>query len=173
MKNYVLILLTLMSVKAYSWVLDDKIDSMTDEVTYTTYVTSEEGHRFSLVKKENDTIWGYLHLSGLNQFMINEELMFRVDKNKPKELSEEFEKLTYELGMGENVWEWNPSLIGFRLIPMGDNDSCGDGIKEINNGKKLVIRYHPNKSTYRDVHFDISKQKEAILKALKIDFTKC
>lgn len=104
--------------------------------------------------------------------MVGENLMVRIDKNEPVEYNDKLQKLSARLGMPTLTWEWNPSLIGFRIWHGSPEEGCGQVTKLI-EGSTMIIRYHPNHSTTRDLHFDISKGKPLLAKALHLDVSEC
>jgi len=171
-KTLVLLVCGFLASPVSAWEIEKTTDAMTDEVSRTVFVDSNDGSRFTLIRKSDNSVWGYLKLSGMNQFMINERLLLRVDKSEPVKFNEDFEKLTVELGMKVESWEWNPNLIGFRLWHGKLDEGCGL-VQKLYDGEKMVIRYHPNQSTIKDVHFDISKNKSVITDSLEINMDNC
>ena len=176
MRRIIIILVVILfSSSASAWELKKSVDAMTDKVSHTVFVVSNDGSRFTLIRKSDNSVWGYIELVGMNQFMVNERLLLRVDTNPPKEQNNDFNKMMASLGLSDSapkMWEWNPNLIGFRIWHGKIDEGCGY-IQELFEGKKLVIRYHPNQSTTKDVYFDISKNKAAIPTALGIDMDQC
>ncbi len=150
-----------------TWKLHKSVDSMTDKVTKDAYVVSSGGDRFTLLRKSDGRVWGYLQLAGMNQFKVNDALMLRVDKNKPVPISDPGLE-----NLGIHAYEWNPSLLGFLLWHGKVNEGCGY-IRDLLSGKRLVIRYHPNQSTYRDVTFHIAKNKAAIRQGIGLSSNDC
>lgn len=171
-KTLVLLVCGLLASPVSAWEIKKTTDAMTDEVSRTVFVVSNDGSRFTLIRKSDNSVWGYLKLSGMNQFMINERLMLRIDKNEPVKFNEDLEKLTAEIGMKEEMWEWNPSLIGFRLWHGNLDEGCGL-IQKLYDGEKMVIRYHPNQSTVRTISFTLTGNKKAISDALGFDVSTC
>ncbi len=155
------------SLSFADWKIQKTVDSMTDKITKTAYVLSKDGNRFTLIRKSDQKVWGYLKLKGMNQFKINESLLLRVDKNKPRSISDKMQKK-----FGISSYEWNPSLMGFLVWHGKSDEGCGF-IGQLLNGKKLIIRYHPNKSTYKDIIFNISKNKAAIKGSLGLENSQC
>lgn len=168
MRQIIIFLSLLMTTNLYAdWKINETIDSMTDKVQKNAFILSKGGHRFTLIRKSNGKVWGYLKLSRFNQFSVNDSLMLRVDKNKPREISDRFQK-----SIGIASYEWNPNILGFLLWHGEASKRCGT-ISQLLKGKKLVIRYHPNKSTYKDIVFNITKNKLAIRSALSIKNNEC
>jgi len=152
-----------------NWQIKTTTDAMSDETSSTIYVKAHNGEKFTLIRKTDNSVWGYFNLTGMKQFKINDQLLLRVDKNKPREINDKLQK-----AFKVHTYEWNPNLMGFLLWhgSAKEDNSCGF-IGELINGKKLVIRYHPNKSTKRDVVFDISKNKNSIKKSLSLPKSAC
>ncbi len=157
---------------AAQWVSVTRTDAMTDEETTETFVESTTGDKFSLLRRSDESVWGYLQLASPNQFSVGEQLMARIDKNEPREFNDKLEKLTADLGMKVESWEWNPSLIGFRLWHGKKDEGCGY-VRQLYDGKRLVIRYHPNQSTTRDIVFELDGNQKAISKAVGFDVSHC
>lgn len=164
----------LISTSAFSadWESKTVIDKMTDKASIDAFVVSSNGDKFTIVRRQDDTIWGYIQLAGVNQFSVNEKLLMRVDKNTPVELSDELDILSKQLGRPMKTWEWNPSLIGFRLSHGKLNSGCGV-LKQLFDGKQLILRYHPNQSTTRDIEFTLSGNQKVISDAVGFDLSNC
>lgn len=160
-------LLTITETSLADWKVQESVDAMTDKVSKTAYVVSDDGSRFTVIRKSDKKVWGYLKLSGMNQFKINESLILRVDKNKPIDFNDKLQK-----SFGISSYEWNPSLLGFLIWHGKADEGCGL-VGQLLKGKKMVIRYHPNKSTFKDIVFDISKNKTAIKEGLGLESEQC
>lgn len=175
MKRLVLGLLACAAIPAFAgdWELKSKTDAMTDAVSKEASVTSPDGDRFTILRRGDGSAWGYVQLAGSNMFGISDTLIVRVDKNKPVEFSDKFEKLAIKLKMPTmNMWEWNPSLIGFRIWHGKQEEGCGL-IKELYDGQQIIVRYHPNQSTQRDITFPLTGNNQALSDALGIDVAAC
>jgi hypothetical protein len=159
-------------VFASNWEIKFTSDAMTDKESTEAFIISNTGERFTILRRSDGRFWGYIQLVPPNQFSINERLITRIDKNTPKEFNEDFEKLTKSLGSPIESWEWNPSLIGFGIWHGNKNEGCG-WLRQLYDGKKFIIRYHLNKSTTRDVIFELSGSQEAISKAAGFDVSMC
>lgn len=157
---------------AGDWVLQTSTDAMTDKTTSQAVVTAQDGETFTILRRSDGSVWGYLQLSGMNQFGINESLLFRVDKDTPIEFNDKLQKLTQKLGHPIATWEWNPSLIGFRIWAGKVEEGCGI-VQKIFKGSQIVVRYHPNQSTFRDVTFVLTGNQKAISDALGFDINTC
>ncbi len=163
-----LLLATSTFVSAEGWKVETKVDAMTDVTRTYAMVTAKTGETLTILKRDDKTIWAYFELSGVDQFSVNDRLTLRVDKNKPISYNQDFQELSRELGQPVTNWEWNPSLIGFAVGSAKADGGCHKVVSEIYNGEKLVIRYHPNQSTTRDVIFPLANGKEVISKAIEI-----
>lgn len=167
--SYVLLLLVSSTfVSAEGWEVETKVDAMTDVTRSSAMVTAKTGETLTILQRNDKTIWAYFELSGANQFSVNDRLILRVDKNKPMSYNKDFQELSRELGQPVTNWEWNPSLIGFEVGSGKADGGCHKIVTEIYTGENLVIRYHPNQSTIRDVIFPLANGKEAISKAIDI-----
>lgn len=166
-------LMSIFPSHAYAWKLIERTDKITDVVVKTTVVTSAEGATFTVVRQTDNSVWAYVKLAGFDQFMVNEKLVLRIDKNTPIDFSDSLQEVSTRLGRPIHSWEWNPSLIGFRLWH-GNPESgrCGQ-VTAILKGFSLIVRYHPNQSTTRDLTFDISENKASLLKALDLRARQC
>lgn len=167
--------LTMMTISASSfagWEVRTTTDAMTDAITIEAFVESQEGHRFTLLRRSDNSLWGFVRLAGLEQFSINERLMMRVDKNEPFEFNDDFEKLMERLGQPKNAWEWNPSLIGF-LMPLVEKKLGCEIIKQLLHGSSMILRFHPNQSTIRDITFPINGNQKAVSDAFGFNVETC
>lgn len=173
-KSMAIIFLTLSSscLFAGEWQLKVTKDAMTDATTSEAFINSSAGDKLSVIRRSDGSVWGYVQLSGLNQFGINDSLLVRVDKNPVAEFNDRFEKLSNSLGKPIKTWEWNPNLIGFRMWHGKADEGCGI-IKQLYEGKVVVVRYHPNQSTTRDITFEISGGQKALSDALSVDLSSC
>lgn len=158
-----LMLSTSFEVFSYSWEIISKTDAITDKISIEASVISKAGDRLTIIERDDKTKWAFFELSSPNQFSINERLILRVDKNKPMNYNADFQNLSRKLGNQIFTWEWNPNLIGFKV---GSPGGCHNILTQIFNGKKMVIRYHPNKSTSKDVVFLLAGGEEAINKVI-------
>lgn len=157
---------------AQGWRAQRSVDAMTDQATTTVSLTSKEGHTFTIIRKSDARVWGYLRLAGLNQFRVGERLLLRVDKTEPVEYSESDEKFYKDLGMNIKMWEWNPSLIGFVVWHGKADEGCGL-VKRLYEGRSMVIRYHPNESTFVDVNFALNQGQRLLLSSLGLNINDC
>lgn len=175
MKRLALGLSAFIAIPAFAgdWELKSKSDAMTDAVTKEATVTSPDGDKFTILRRADGSAWGYVQLGGSGLFGIDETLMVRVDKNKPVEFNDKFEKLAVKLKMPSmNIWEWNPNLIGFRIWHGKQDEGCGL-IKQLFDGQQVIVRYHPNQSTLRDITFPLTGNNQALSDALGIDVAAC
>ena len=173
MKSIATMLLLVAGVASASdWSLKTSTDSMTDETRKQASITNQDGDRFTVIRRSDNSVWGYIQLADGKMFNVGERLMLRVDKNKAVSFNEDFEKLTKKLGKPMEAWEWNPNLIGFRMWHGDPAEGCGL-IKQLYDGSQLIIRYHPNDSTERDVTFDLSGNSQAITQALDFQISSC
>ena len=157
---------------AGNWELRTSTDAMTDQVVSQAIVTAQTGETFTVMRRSDGSVWGFVQLSGSSQFGINDSLMIRVDKNTPVEFNEKFEKLTAQLGKPIESWDWNPTLIGFRMWHGKVDEGCGM-VQQLYYGHQLIIRYNPNQSTFHDITFQLTGNPEAIADALGIDIAMC
>lgn len=172
-KYYALIcLLVASTATAGDWEAKTTTDAMTDATSTEAFVTNADGDKFTMLRRSDGTVWGYIELSGIKQFSVNERLMVRVDKNDPVEFNEDFEKLSRELKMPMDTWEWNPNLIGFRMWHGKFNEGCGM-VQRLFKGQQLIIRYHPNPSTISDVVFPLYGNQKTISDAVGFDVATC
>lgn len=159
-------------VFAGDWKLITREDAMTDQVTKEAMVTAPGGEKFSVLRRSDGRVWGYFQLAGLDQFSVGERLMLRIDKNEPQEFNEDLHNVMKSLGSPEGAWEWNPNLIGF-LIWHGEAKSGCGMLRTLYEGHQVIIRYHPNQSTVRDVVFPLTGNKKALSEAMDVDLSKC
>ena len=157
---------------AGNWELKTTTDAMTDQTSSQAEVKSADGDTFTVMRRSDGSVWGYVRLAGMNQFGINENLMVRIDTNKPFEFNDKLEKLTRQLGKPIESWEWNPSLIGFRMWHGKPDEGCGI-VQQLYNGHQIIVRYHPNQSTYRDITFPLTGNATAITDALGFSISAC
>lgn len=173
-KVIVAILLFSLSSLASSadWQIKTKTDAMTDETSSEAFVIASTGEKLTIIRRGDNSVWGYLQLSGMNQFGINEKILFRVDRNPPSEFDDRLEKLTARLGKPIKTWEWNPSLVGFRMWHGKAEEGCG-ALKQLHDGKVVIVRYHPNQSTTRDITFEITGGQKALSDVVAVDLSVC
>jgi hypothetical protein len=155
-----------------AWKLKTSVDPITDKTTKEAYIIDSPGNKLTILRRSDGSVWAYIQLSGINQFGINEELIFRVDKNEPMEFNDNLEKLSEKYGKKIQSWEWNPNLIGFRMWHGKADEGCGY-IQQLYFGKELIVRYHPNPSTQKDIVFAIDKNQDAIIQALDLQISLC
>lgn len=169
----VIFLLVLSSFShAGEWQLKTTIDAFTDITASEAFITTPEGEKLTIIRRSDKSVWGYVQLSGINQFSIDEALLLRVDKNPPVEFNDRLEKLSVSLGRPMKTWEWNPSLIGFRMWHGEAKEGCGL-IKQLFDGKVVIVRYHPNQSTTRDITFEITGGQKALSDSIAYDLSNC
>jgi len=174
MKRLICVALTLLpfAAMAAEWNSVTRTDAMTDEETIEAHIESTTGDRFTLLRRSDGSVWGYLELDSPHQFSVGDQVMARVDKNEPREFNDKLEKLTESLGDKIESWEWNPNLIGFRMWHGKKDDGCGY-VQQLYNGSLLIFRYHPNQSTTRDLMFELDGNQAAISKAVGFDVSQC
>jgi hypothetical protein len=174
MKNMISLALLIISGTALAgnWKLKTTTDVMTDQVSSQAFVTSLDGDKFTALRRNDGSVWGYVQLSGMRQFSINENLMVRIDKHNPREFNDKLEKLVMKLGSPMKFWEWNPSLIGFRMWHGTVNAGCGI-VRELFEGQQMIVRYHPNQSTMIDITFPLTGNQKALSDALGFDISTC
>ena len=159
-------------VFAGSWQVKTSVDAMTDEKTTRAYVVSEAGHRFTVITRNYIDVWGYVKLNGKPQFAPGQPVKIRIDKNNPVKYSDELDTLNEKLGEPSHTWEWNPSLVGFRIWYEQKDAVCGT-VNELATGENLVVRYYPNNSTHRDISFSLNGSRDALARATGFDFSEC
>lgn len=164
--------LVLFTTTAGAWTLQESVDAMTDKVTRRIVATASDGSTLTLLRKSDKSVWGYIKLTGTNQFMVNERLMMRIDKDKPLEYNEDFQKMTAKVGKPLQLWEWNPSLIGFRIWHGVPAQGCGV-VKRLMESSSVLVRYHPNQSLTRDIEFSTESNRNLIGVALGLDIIQC
>ena len=172
LRAFLATVLGLLASTANAWTLQESVDAMSDKASRQVLVTAPDGSTFTLLRKTDGSVWGYLKITGSNQFMVNERLMMRIDKDKPIEFNEDLDQLMAKLGNPLSSWEWNPSLIGFRMWHGNSSKGCGL-IKRLMESSTLVVRYHPNKSLIRDIQFNTEANRDLIGKALDLDVVQC
>lgn len=157
---------------AFAWTIQESIDVITDEPRKQVAVTSADGHTFTLIRKSDNRVWAYVKLASPNQFMVGERLILRIDQDKPINFNEDLHNLMQRTGKPIKAWEWNPSLIGFLLWHGVAEKGCGL-VKRLMESSKMVIRYHPNQSTERDIIFNTGQDRHLIGQSLNIDPSVC
>lgn len=173
MNKLFLVLLVLTGTAfAGEWEFRTLTDSMTDEVVKQAEVKSAEGDVFTVLRRSDGSAWGYVRLAGHKQFGVKESIMIRVDKNKPFEFNDEFEKLTKRLGKPIKAWEWSPTLVGFRIWHGIPAEGCGI-VEQLFKGEQMIVRYHPTESTYREITFALTGNADAITDALGFSISDC
>ena len=73
----------LASTETEAWTLSTRVDAMTDKQESVVSVQSRDGAKFTLLRKSDNSVWGYLSLGGMNQFAVDQEILIRVDKHEP------------------------------------------------------------------------------------------
>ena len=157
---------------AEDWVLKISTDSMTDTITKEAMISSPTGESFTLLRRSDGSVWGYFRPANGQMFSAGDHLMVRVDKNKPIELNGKLEELMARVGKKMEVWDWNPTLIATRIWHGKVSDGCGI-IQQLYNGQTMIVRNHPNESTYRDTTYTLGGNREALLQALDVDINAC
>jgi len=152
-----------------AWEFKSSTDAMTDRVSKEAVVMSTTGDKFTITVRSDNSVWGYIQLAKGNQFMVGEELMIRVDKNQPSKFSGMLDRMLKDV----KLWEWNPSLIGFRIFHGDFSANCGAILPQYYNGEKMLLRYHLNQSTQRDLEFDINGNREALSQTVGHDLATC
>ncbi|MGV8803489.1 MAG: hypothetical protein ACWA6Y_00835 [Polaromonas sp.] len=155
-----------------AWVLKTSIDLITDKNTKEAFITNKDNNILTIIRRNDNSVWGYIQLAGFEQFGVSDKLIFRVDKNEPVEFNDKLEKISEKYGEKIQSWEWNPNLIGFRMWHGSVEEGCGY-IQQLYHGKELVVRYHPNKSTQKDIFFSIEKNHDAILNSIDLEIYLC
>jgi hypothetical protein len=151
------------------WRVSKDTDLMTDKTILRASIEAETGESLTIMQRDDKSIWAFFKLANANTFSVDERLLLRVDKNEPTEYNRDFQDLTIELGKPMYNWEWNPNLIAFRIGGGTKDGDCNVTLKQLHNGKKLVIRHRPNKSTFRDVVFSATNGKVALQEVLDVD----
>ncbi|MDP1528250.1 hypothetical protein [Rhodoferax sp.] len=157
---------------ANAWTLQESVDVMTDKVTRQAVVAATDGSTLTLLRRSDDSVWGYVKLSGMNQFMVNERLMMRIDKDKPVEFNDDLQRLMTKLRKPMPSWEWNPSLVGFHIWHGNPAQGCGM-IKRLIESSTVLVRYHPNQSVTRDILFNTDSNRHLIGEALGLEVAQC
>lgn len=155
-----------------AWALKKSVDPITDKNTKEAFIKNKDNNILTIIRRSDNSVWGYIQLAGFEQFGVGDELILRVDKNEPVEFNDKLERISEKLGKKIQSWEWNPNLIGFRMWHGSAQDGCGY-IEQLYHGKELVVRYHPNKSTQKDIFFSIEKNHNAILNAIDLEISSC
>jgi hypothetical protein len=157
---------------AAEWKLERRIDAITDEEVKQAVLKSAAGDSVSIVRRSDDSVWLYLKLRQFETFSTEQVLIGRVDKNPPMEWGQKDNDFYRGIGMKLTMWEWNPNLVGGRAWHGKADEGCGF-IEELARGSRLVLRYHPNKSTVADVVFSLPKSPTPMLEAIDLKMADC
>lgn len=163
--------------KKEMWEIKTLTDAMTDEISHQAVLTSHSGDTLTLLLRGKNKFWAFVQLAGANQFGIDTDLTIRIDANKPGLWDDSWDKLSRMIGKDPtHTWEWNPSLIGFEAgsyaTKEGEENVCSF-VRDLYGAKKIVIRYHPNKSTFKDIEFHSEGNQSIIIDAFHINLDTC
>lgn len=148
---------------AAGWQLESRIDAMTDETREEAYIENAGGDRLLIMRRSDGSIWGFLRLGGGRMFGSSRQgVILRVDAHAPIGYS----------GARESEFEWNPTLVAFRMRPAGSM-YC-EVFQQLHVGESLLVRYYPSDSTQRDIKFELDPTTaDALLTATGIDVDRC
>lgn len=157
---------------ASEWKFEQRSDAITDEVVKHATLASADGDVVTVIRRSDESVWIFLTLRKFETFSTQQEMIGRVDKNEPIQWGEKENEFYRKIGMKVTMWEWNPNMVGGRAWHGKADEGCGF-IKQLATGKRLVMRYYPNKSTVADVVFDLPKSSSPLLKALDLKLSDC
>lgn len=174
MKFFLLILVAVTPALALAtdWNLVNEKDAMTDEERTEAVIENPDGDRFTILRRANGKVWGFLSLGGVHQFGIINSIKARYGGNQAFVYNDDLDKLSKKLGRPMNGWEWNPKLVAFLMWHGNIEEGCGK-ITELAESKQILFRYKPNQSTQRDVYFRDVSEASAIPAALGINLEDC
>jgi hypothetical protein len=161
--------LSIHAVALADWRIDERIDTMTDEVKKTAFVKNEYGHKFSIYRISKDgTVWGNFALSDgtFDQVDWEKTPIYRVDKNEPTNLARM--KQTQDMGLGIHAYEWEPKWVNFLLWHGKEDEGIANDLVQLMEGEKVAFRYYLSTGGYKDTTFSLKGAATAISGAIGI-----
>ena len=157
-------------VAAGDWGVEKRVDAMTDEVKKTARVENEFGHTFSIYRLTKDgPVWGNFSLSKemFDQVDWEKPPIYRVDKNKPINLSDM--KQLHKMGVGVSAYEWTPKWVNFLIWHGKQAEGIATELVQLMEGEKVVFRYFMFTGGYKDTSFSMKGAASAISEAIGIN----
>jgi len=148
------------------WEIRRSTDAMTDETRVSAQITTRDGHTFALYRRADRSVWAYLAVPERigNLLTATRRPIYRVDKLAADDLdgTKRLEELTgkqHFLGNARGV-TW--------LVWHGEGRPDKGTLRDIMDGKQLLVRYFVIADRSREVRFDLSGARPVIAKALGV-----
>lgn len=157
------------SAAVADWSVTGRVDSMTDEIKKSAMVRNELGHTFSIYRiTEGGPVWGNFALSDrvFDQVDWRKPPVYRVDKNKPNDLSRM--RRMQEMGLGLHAYEWEPKWVNFLVWHGKRDDGLANDLLQLMEGNSVVFRYYLSTGGYKETSFSLNGAGPAIAEAIGI-----
>lgn len=165
---FLFLLLISPSAKASGWIVETKVDSMTDEVKKSARTCNDMGYCLSIYLLEDKQVWGNFSLPDTNTDVLSHEKlpMYRIDKHKADDL--EHLKTLEEL-LDESFFKVEPKWINFKIsIPVEIKSDIRGNLKDLIEGNKIVFRYYLSTGGSKETTISLTGAQKAIYEVLDV-----
>lgn len=165
------LMLALISTSAFSrWDVENDVDAMTDRATVVARSTNSEGHRVSIYRRDDGSVWMNFRISDASFDLLSPQVapMFRVDDRKAHNLGDvkRLQELVPSLPKG---YFWEPKWINVRIWDGSNEKGRSSELADLMTGERAVFRYFLSTGGSRDTRFDLAGARDAIAKAAGIE----
>lgn len=165
-----LLLLTLLfvqSVHAGEWRVRNEIDSMTDRERKVAIAQNDTGHSLSIYRMPDDAVWVNFSLpkSSGEVLATNKWLMYRVDKETPRNLDDE-RRLQRLVGELQKRVVPEPKWLNFMIWDGKVEVGRSEGLIEFMDGESVTFRYYLFTGGFMETTFSLTGASPAIADAL-------
>ncbi|MBK8095053.1 MAG: hypothetical protein IPK32_24565 [Verrucomicrobiaceae bacterium] len=152
------------------WRIGSSVDSMTDKQTKMATTTNSTGHRLSIYRSPSGAVYGLFSLPETNAEILDSRLpMYRVDKLEVVDMdSAKSAASIVERSGGGRLFVSKPKWLNF-LVYHGEGEPKTGHLRDIMDGKAMIIRYWLLSGGHRETTFDLIGAKQAIAAALSKD----
>ncbi|MGH9644181.1 MAG: hypothetical protein ACRD3Q_17385 [Terriglobales bacterium] len=164
-----LLLLPAAALGAQAWRSIATQDAMTDKVTTSAFVVSDDGFKFAIYRGADGEAWAHFELAPRVNDGIDPRalLEYRIDQYG----AETLEALRLANGAGLPLLNVEPRWVDFRIAGSLKSKFGPLDLRRLQAGQRLIVRYFLFTGGSRDVYFSLDGARETIAQATGLSAT--
>lgn len=134
-----------------SWVRREYVDAITDDSIRAVSTKSADGYEFVVYRIGRGRVWARFRIPDTTIYVLakNPPPVYRIDGLKPHDLGTD---LRLEKLVSDRMIEFEPKWVNF-VLWHGQGQEIVGTLKDLTEGKRLLIRYHIFTGGSKDVSF--------------------
>lgn len=152
------------AVSAAGWIVDERVDAMTDARKKSAMTFNDDGHGLAIYRLSDGSVWMNFVLDPKSLELLGDRLpLFRIDKNKPVniETMRGLQQLSRKLKQPKIYYKAEPRWVNFRIYH-GEGPPSSGTLHQLMTGEQVVFRYYLFTGGHKETQFSLSGAKRAI-----------